>query len=97
MDVAMRINPQDKMINKEHPMENGWFVKHLKICYQSVAWNKRAVSDGVGYSWIDTLKEVVAKEVSDEQLANAKYKFRYKHLHKERILLSFYFLLSISQ
>jgi asparagine synthase (glutamine-hydrolysing) len=23
MDVAMRINPQDKMINKEHPMENG--------------------------------------------------------------------------
>jgi asparagine synthase (glutamine-hydrolysing) len=29
----------------------------------SVAWNKRAVSDGVGYSWIDTLKEVVAKEV----------------------------------
>jgi asparagine synthase (glutamine-hydrolysing) len=63
MDVAMRINPQDKMINKEHPMENGWFVKHLKICYQSVAWNKRAVSDGVGYSWIDTLKEVVAKEV----------------------------------
>jgi asparagine synthase (glutamine-hydrolysing) len=29
---------------------------------------------GVGYSWIDTL-EVVAKEVSDEQLANAKYKF----------------------
>jgi asparagine synthetase B (glutamine-hydrolysing) len=21
MDVAMRINPQDKMINKEHPME----------------------------------------------------------------------------
>jgi asparagine synthase (glutamine-hydrolysing) len=35
--------------------------------------DKRAVSDGVGYSWIDTLKEV-AKEVSDEQLAT-KYKF----------------------
>jgi asparagine synthase (glutamine-hydrolysing) len=36
---------------------------------------KEQFSDGVGYSWIDTLKEVVAKEVSDEQLANAKYKF----------------------
>jgi asparagine synthase (glutamine-hydrolysing) len=33
MDVAMRINPQDKMINKEHPMEK-WVVQALKICCQ---------------------------------------------------------------
>jgi asparagine synthase (glutamine-hydrolysing) len=36
---------------------------------------KEQFSDGVGYSWIDTLKEVVAVEVSDEQLANANISF----------------------
>lgn len=77
MDVAMRINPQDKMINKEHPMEK-WVVRKAfeDMLPPSVAWRqKEQFSDGVGYSWIDTLKEVVSKEVSDEQLANAKYKF----------------------
>jgi asparagine synthase (glutamine-hydrolysing) len=33
---------------------------------------KEQFSDGVGYGWIDKLKEVVAVEVTDEQLANAK-------------------------
>jgi len=76
MDVAMRINPQDKMINGER-MEK-WVVRKAFESYlpKSVAWRqKEQFSDGVGYSWIDTLKEVVEKEVSDEQLANAKYKF----------------------
>ena len=42
----------------------------------SVAWRqKEQFSDGVGYSWIDTLKEVVDKEVSDEQLANAHFRY----------------------
>jgi asparagine synthase (glutamine-hydrolysing) len=76
MDVAMRINPQDKMINGER-MEK-WVVRKAFESYlpASVAWRqKEQFSDGVGYSWIDTLKEVVAVEVTDEQLANAKYKF----------------------
>lgn len=76
MDVAMRINPKDKMINGER-MEK-WVVRKAfeALLPASVAWRqKEQFSDGVGYSWIDTLKEVVAKEVTDEQLANAKYKF----------------------
>ena len=76
MDVAMRINPQDKMINGER-MEK-WVIRKAFEQYlpESVAWRqKEQFSDGVGYSWIDTLKEVVDQEVSDEQLANAKYKF----------------------
>jgi len=76
MDVAMRINPQDKMINGER-MEK-WVVRKAFESYlpQSVAWRqKEQFSDGVGYSWIDTLKELVASEVSDEQLANAKFRF----------------------
>ena len=76
MDVAMRINPQDKMINGER-MEK-WVVRKAfeEMLPESVAWRqKEQFSDGVGYSWIDTLKEVVAREVSDEQLTNASYKF----------------------
>jgi len=76
MDVAMRINPQDKMINGER-MEK-WVLRKAfeDMLPESVAWRqKEQFSDGVGYSWIDTLKEVVDREVSDEQLANAKYKF----------------------
>ncbi|PKP12959.1 MAG: asparagine synthase B [Bacteroidetes bacterium HGW-Bacteroidetes-3] len=76
MDVAMRINPQDKMINGER-MEK-WVVRKAFESYlpASVAWRqKEQFSDGVGYSWIDTLKQVVAEEVTDEQLANAKYRF----------------------
>ncbi len=76
MDVAMRINPQDKMINGER-MEK-WVLRKAFEDYlpESVVWRqKEQFSDGVGYGWIDTLKEVVDREVSDKQLANAKYKF----------------------
>ena len=55
-----------------------WVIRKAFENYlpESVAWRqKEQFSDGVGYSWIDTLKEVVEKEVTDEQLANAEYKF----------------------
>jgi asparagine synthase (glutamine-hydrolysing) len=76
MDVAMRINPQDKMINGER-MEK-WVVRKAfeDMLPESVAWRqKEQFSDGVGYSWIDTLKEIVEAEVSDEQLANAHFRY----------------------
>ncbi|MGJ5643421.1 asparagine synthase B [Formosa sp. S-31] len=76
MDVAMSINPQDKMINGER-MEK-WVVRKAfeDMLPESVVWRqKEQFSDGVGYSWIDTLKEVVNEEVSDEQLANAHFRF----------------------
>ncbi|MCK9207021.1 MAG: asparagine synthase B [Salinivirgaceae bacterium] len=76
MDVAMRINPKDKMITPER-MEK-WVIRKAFESYlpASVTWRqKEQFSDGVGYSWIDTLKKVVAEQVTDEQLANAKYKF----------------------
>jgi len=76
IDVAMRINPRDKMINGER-MEK-WVIRKAfeDMLPESVAWRqKEQFSDGVGYSWIDTLKEVVDKEVSDEQLENAHFRF----------------------
>ncbi|WP_259272051.1 asparagine synthase-related protein, partial [Klebsiella pneumoniae] len=76
LDVAMRINPQDKMCG------NGKMEKHiLRECFEaylpaSVAWRqKEQFSDGVGYSWIDTLKEVAAQQVSDQQLETARFRF----------------------
>lgn len=77
MDVAMRINPNDKMITKEHPIEK-WVVRKAfeDILPESVAWRqKEQFSDGVGYGWIDKLKEVVSTEISDEQFKNAKFRF----------------------
>ena len=76
MDVAMRINPQDKLINGER-MEK-WVVRKAfeDMLPESVAWRqKEQFSDGVGYSWIDNLKEVVDREVSDEQMKNAHFRF----------------------
>jgi asparagine synthase (glutamine-hydrolysing) len=76
MDLAMRINPEDKMI-KNGRMEK-WVIRKAFEDYlpESVVWRqKEQFSDGVGYSWIDTLKEVVGREVSDDQLANARYRF----------------------
>jgi len=76
MDVAMRINPQDKMIHGDR-MEK-WVVRKAfeDMLPESVTWRqKEQFSDGVGYSWIDTLKEVVEKEITDEQMANAHFRF----------------------
>ncbi|AHF77820.1 Asparagine synthetase B [Sodalis praecaptivus] len=78
LDVAMRINPQDKMCG------NGKIEKHvLRECFadylpESVAWRqKEQFSDGVGYSWIDSLKVIAAEQISDRQLANAHFRFPY--------------------
>ncbi|MDB9835447.1 asparagine synthase B [Flavobacteriaceae bacterium] len=76
MDVAMRINPSDKMITSDR-MEK-WVIRKAfeKYLPESVAWRqKEQFSDGVGYDWIDTLKEVVEDNVSDEQMKNAHHKF----------------------
>jgi len=76
IEVAMRINPQDKMITPER-MEK-WVVRKAFEDYlpESVAWRqKEQFSDGVGYSWIDTLKELVNEKITDEQMENAHYRF----------------------
>ncbi|MBL7829273.1 MAG: asparagine synthase B [Saprospiraceae bacterium] len=76
MDVAMRLNPEDKRpvggkIEK-------WILRKAfeDMLPAEIAWRqKEQFSDGVGYSWIDTLKAVTSLSVTDEDLANAKYRF----------------------
>ncbi|HVG11892.1 MAG TPA: asparagine synthase B [Flavisolibacter sp.] len=76
MDVAMRLNPKDKMSG------GGKIEKHiLRQAFEDylpkeVAWRqKEQFSDGVGYGWIDTLKKVTSEAVSDEQIKNAAFRF----------------------
>ena len=76
MDIAMRLNPEDKMA-KDGKMEK-WVLRKAFENYlpASVAWRqKEQFSDGVGYNWIDSLKELVAKKITDEQQLNAKFRF----------------------
>jgi asparagine synthase (glutamine-hydrolysing) len=76
MDVAMRLNPKDKMTSKDRIEK--WVLRKAFEDYlpASIAWRqKEQFSDGVGYNWIDTLKALTAREISDEKLANAKYRF----------------------
>ncbi|MFC4687015.1 asparagine synthase B [Epilithonimonas pallida] len=76
MDVAMTINPKDKMVTPER-MEK-WVLRKAfeDILPESIAWRqKEQFSDGVGYSWIDTLKQIAEDEVTDEMMTNAKFRF----------------------
>jgi asparagine synthase (glutamine-hydrolysing) len=76
MDVAMRINPDDKLIRNGRIEK--WVIRKAFEDYlpQEVAWRqKEQFSDGVGYSWIDSLKAMTKEKISDDELKNAKYRF----------------------
>lgn len=76
MDIAMGINPEDKMI-KNGRMEK-WVVRKAFEDYlpESIAWRqKEQFSDGVGYSWIDTLKEQAERLVTDTEFETAASRF----------------------
>lgn len=75
LEVAMNINPEDKLITKDHmekyvlrkAFDNGEYLPY------DVLWRqKEQFSDGVGYSWIDSLKDTAEKVVTDEMMANPK-------------------------
>ena len=76
IEVAMNINPKDKMINKDRIEK--WVIRKAFEEYlpDEVLWRqKEQFSDGVGYSWIDSLKDLVDKEITDEQMESASKKY----------------------
>ena len=76
LDVAMRINPAVKMCPGKEIEKKVVREAFADMLPQNVAWRqKEQFSDGVGYSWIDTLKAVTAAAVSDEQMARAAERF----------------------
>lgn len=76
LDVAMLINPAAKMCPGSVMEKKILREAFSSLLPQEVAWRqKEQFSDGVGYSWIDTLKQITASSVSDEELAHAAERF----------------------
>ncbi len=76
LDVAMRTNPEAKMCPGDTIEKKILREAFADMLPEAVAWRqKEQFSDGVGYSWIDTLKAVTSAAVSDEQMAHAAERF----------------------
>ena len=83
LDVAMRTNPEVKMCGPKKNGEPGFEIEKrivrkafADMLPEEIAWRqKEQFSDGVGYSWIDTLKKITSEAVSDEQMAHAAERF----------------------
>ena len=76
LDVAMRLNPEAKMCpgkTIEKKIVRDAFADMLPE--EIVRRQKEQFSDGVGYSWIDTLKRITSEAVTDEQMAHAAERF----------------------
>ena len=76
LDVAMRTNPEAKMCPGKTIEKRIVREAFANMLPDEVAWRqKEQFSDGVGYSWIDTLKKITSDQVSDEQMAHATERF----------------------
>ena len=88
LDVAMRTNPKAKMCSVLPASRSGEADPKASIekrivreafedmLPEEVVWRqKEQFSDGVGYSWIDTLKKITSEAVTDEQMAHAEERF----------------------
>ena len=76
LDVAMRTNPETKMCPGKTIEKRIVREAFANMLPDEVAWRqKEQFSDGVGYSWIDTLKKITSDQVSDEQMAHAAERF----------------------
>ena len=76
LDVAMRTNPKAKMCPGQTIEKKIVREAFAELLPEEVAWRqKEQFSDGVGYSWIDTLKTITAAAVTDEDMAHAAKRF----------------------
>ena len=76
LDVAMRTNPKAKMCPGKDIEKRIVREAFADLLPAEVAWRqKEQFSDGVGYSWIDTLKAIPAAAVSDDEMAHAAERF----------------------
>ena len=76
LDVAMRLNPEVKMCPGATIEKRIVREAFADLLPDEVAWRqKEQFSDGVGYSWIDTLKRIASEAVTDGQMAHAAERF----------------------
>jgi asparagine synthase (glutamine-hydrolysing) len=88
LDVAMNLNPTEKMIHTgptvapENRRIEKWAIRKAfdtpddPYLPAEILWRqKEQFSDGVGYGWVDSLKDLAEKEISDQMFANAANRF----------------------
>ncbi len=76
LDTVMRLNPAAKMCPGKTIEKKILREAFSDMLPEAIVWRqKEQFSDGVGYNWIDTLKEMTSKAVSDEQMAHAAERF----------------------
>jgi asparagine synthase (glutamine-hydrolysing) len=83
LDVAMMLDPEIKVPrNAPHtrPIEKWPLRKAFEGCLpEGILWRqKEQFSDGVGYGWINTLKDTAEQEISDGMMRGAAERFPVK-------------------
>ncbi|KAL3898168.1 MAG: hypothetical protein SGARI_006741 [Bacillariaceae sp.] len=86
--VAMNLDPEEKMIRKGPEVSKAdtriekWAIRKAfdtpedPYLPDQILWRqKEQFSDGVGYGWVDHLKDISEREISDQMFANAKNRF----------------------
>ncbi|TPX20018.1 asparagine synthetase [Coccidioides immitis] len=81
LEVSMGVDPQEKMITKERiekyilrkAFDTSDEPETKPFLPDNILWRqKEQFSDGVGYSWIDALKDNAELQVTDEMMKNPK-------------------------
>jgi len=82
LEVAMGIDPQEKMIDlkkgriEKYILRKAFDDEENPYLPRDILWRqKEQFSDGVGYSWIDSLKNYAEQQVSDELFRKAAFRF----------------------
>eukprot|EP01048_Picozoa_sp_COSAG05_P003461 COSAG05_NODE_159_length_15652_cov_14.134636_10_plen_618_part_00 len=83
LDYAMGLDPKHKVCGRtadgrieKWVLRQAFDTPENPYLPKEVLWRqKEQFSDGVGYSWIDSLRDIAESEVSDAQLQQAKHRF----------------------
>jgi len=76
VDIAMRIDPSLKMCKDGRIEKNLLREAFENYLPHEILWRqKEQFSDGVGYGWIDGLKDFAEKKISDQMLESANLLF----------------------
>ena len=82
LEYAMSIDPQDKMVSKEQGRIEKWVLRKAfdtpgdPYLPEHILWRqKEQFSDGVGYGWIDGLKDYAESQITDQMMASAAFRF----------------------
>lgn len=82
LNVAMSIDPSEKMIRKDQGRIEKYILRQAfdtpenPYLPHDILWRqKEQFSDGVGYGWIDALRDLAEERISDQMFLNAANRF----------------------